>query len=327
MQTLLSLVFVGCLAASMLMSGMEAGVFALNRFRIRHLMRQGDRRARMLCGYLESPEHFLWTLLVGNTLANVGVVSLAVRALVRQLWPKPGWLVAALVAGILAFYTVCELLPKMLFRLHPNQLCLALVRPFHWLDLALRPVVAPLSLLGQVVLWGSGGQPLHGRLFANREELRSFMQESASGLTSAEQQMINRVLDLQYLSVRSVTTPLSRVVAVAATAPVAEVLALARARGFNRFPVWDRPEPPHRIVGVVSARSLLYQQDLDPRRPVAEFVRPALYLDDHLRLELALKQLQQRGHRLAVVLGPDKREVGLISLEDILRVIFGQVQL
>lgn len=327
MPTLLSLLFVGCLAASVLMSGMEAGVFALNRFRIRHLMRQGDRRARMLYGYLESPEHFLWTLLVGNTLANVGAVSLAVGALVRWLWQQPGWLAAALVVGILAFYTVCELLPKMLFRLHPNQLCLALVRPFRWMDLALRPLVAPMSLLGQVVLRGTRGQALHGRLFANREQLRSFMQESASSLTSAERQMINRVLDLQYLSVRSITTPMSRVSAVAASTPVGEVLALARARGFNRFPVWDQPAPPHRIVGVVSVRTLLYQEDLDPSRSVAEFVRPALYLNDHLRLEVALKQLQQRGHRLAVVLGPDKREVGIISLEDILRVIFGPVQL
>jgi CBS domain containing-hemolysin-like protein len=56
-------------------------------------------------------------------------------------------------------------------------------------------------------------------------------------------------------------------------------------------------------------------------------VRPALYLDDHLRLEVALKQLQQRGHRLAVVLGPDQREVGIVSLEDILKVIFGKVEL
>jgi CBS domain containing-hemolysin-like protein len=311
----------------MLMSGMEAGVFALNRFRIRHLMRLGDRRARLLCGYLESPERFLWTLLVGNTLANVAVVTLAVAALVRWLWQRPGWLVAALVGGMLAFYTVCELFPKTLFRLHPNPLCLALVRPFRLVELALRPVVAPLSLLGRWVLGRRGGQALHGRLFANREELRSFMQESASGLTSTERTLINRVLDLQYLSVRSITTPLSRVAAVAATAPVSEVLALARARGFNRFPVWDRPTPPHRIVGVVSVRTLLYEENLDPSRPVAEYVRPALYLDDHLRLEVALKQLQQRGHRLAVVLGPDQREVGIVSLEDILKVIFGKVEL
>ena len=65
-------------ALSFFMSGMEAGVFALSRLRIRQLMRAGKPRAKVLHGYLEKPEDFLWTILVGNTLANFVAVSLAV---------------------------------------------------------------------------------------------------------------------------------------------------------------------------------------------------------------------------------------------------------
>src|SRR5262245_21879177 len=107
-------------AVSFFMSGIEAGVFALSRLRIRHLMRGGDPRARLLHGYLENPENFLWTILVGNTLANLGVVSIGVSAAYQSLHRWPGLLLPTLVVCVLVFYTVCELLPKMVFRLYPN---------------------------------------------------------------------------------------------------------------------------------------------------------------------------------------------------------------
>src|SRR6266700_7759535 len=76
MQALLLLVLVLCLATSFLMSGMEAGVFALSRLRIRQQVRAGNRRAKVLHDYLENPEDFLWTILIGNTLANVTIVTI-----------------------------------------------------------------------------------------------------------------------------------------------------------------------------------------------------------------------------------------------------------
>ena len=77
-QLLIWLLFVLCLALSFLMSGMEAGVFALSRLRIRQLMRAGRSSAKVLHGYLENPENFLWTILVGNTTANLIILGLVV---------------------------------------------------------------------------------------------------------------------------------------------------------------------------------------------------------------------------------------------------------
>src|SRR5882672_12218398 len=148
----LTLLFFFCAGLSFFLSGMEAGVFALSRLRIRHLMRSGNPRAKALYGYLENPENFFWTILVGNTLSNLGVVSIGVMALYGWLRPWPWLLVASLVLGVLAFYGVCELLPKMLFRLYPNRLCMALAVPFRLLHLALRPLVAPVALLSRWLL-------------------------------------------------------------------------------------------------------------------------------------------------------------------------------
>ena len=117
-------------ALSFFLSGMEAGVFALNRLRIRQLMRAGKPRARVLHSYLEKPEDFLWTILVGNTLANFVAVSLAVIALHQRFGSRPAVFWAVFLIGCFFFYAIAELLPKMLFRVFPNRLCLALVGPF-----------------------------------------------------------------------------------------------------------------------------------------------------------------------------------------------------
>jgi CBS domain containing-hemolysin-like protein len=73
--------------------------------------------------------------------------------------------------------------------------------------------------------------------------------------------------------------------------------------------------------------TILYLADLDANRPVGDFVRPALYVEEDLRLENALQRMQRSGQRLAVVLGRDRREIGIITLTDILRLIFGEVSL
>ena len=321
------ILFIGGLGLSFLLSGMEAGVFALSRLRIRHLMRAGNARARALHDYLEKPEDFLWTILVGNTLSNIMVVSIGVWWLFRLLWMWPWALFLALVAGILLFYAVCELLPKMLFRVYPNRLCLALVRPFGLTRAVLRPVVVAVAWLARGLLHWTGGKRFTGGLFGNRDELRALMHESSQALTTEERTMINRVLDLQNLTVRQITVPMTQVSSVSVTTPVSEVLARARETGFSRMPVWREEGARQRVAGLLNLRSLLYDGQLDPHKTAGDYLKPALYLDGEQRAELALRQMQRTGQRLAIVLGRDRQEIGIVSLQDVLKVIFGEVRL
>jgi len=327
MQGLLIVAFLACAGLSFFLSGMEAGVFALSRLRIRHLMRAGDRRAKALFDYLEKPENFLWTILVGNTLANIGAASIGVIWLYKSLRPWPWLLCADLVVGVLVFYAACELFPKMLFRLYPNRLCLALALPFGLVHLALKPLVAPVAWLSRGMLRWSGGRRFTGHLFGNRDELRIVMQESAQGLSSEERTMINHVLDLQNLTIRQITTPMSNAVTVAADTPIGKVISLAREKGFSRLPVWRSDGNRQRVAGLLSVWSLLYADRLEETKTAGDFLKPALYLDDETRLEIALRQMQRTGQRLAIVLGRDQSELGVVGLEDILKVIFGEVRL
>jgi CBS domain containing-hemolysin-like protein len=139
--------------------------------------------------------------------------------------------------------------------------------------------------------------------------------------------MINRVLDLQTLTVRQAMSPLAQAVTVGTATPVREVLALAREHKLTRLPVWQDRGGQRRIAGLVSLDPLLYQAELDPARPVGDYVKPALFVEEDTRLEIALRRMQRSGQRLAIVLARNRREIGLLSLQDVLKAVFGEVSL
>jgi putative hemolysin len=316
-----------CLLLSFWLSGMEAGVFALSRVRIRQQMRVGRSSARVLHQFLENPENFLWTIIVGNTLVNFIALGWFFSRIPLQDSLHAGWFALWFVGVVLVFYTFFDLLPKMLFRTYPNRLCLVLARPFRVLHIGFRPLVVVIEWCVRTLLRWTGGKRFSGYLFGNREELRFATQESEQVFSSEERTMINRVLDLENLTVRQIAKPLMEAVTVSAEAPAAQALRLFRDSSLTRLPVWQERGGARRIAGLMSAESLMFAAHPEPTRKVSEFMVPALFLEEDLRLDVALERLQRGGQRLAVVLGRDGQEVGILSLADILKTIFGEVRL
>src|SRR6185437_13635039 len=151
-HVLIWLAFALCLALSFLLSGMESGVFALSRIRVRQQMRAGRRSAELLHGYLENPENFLWTILVGNTLANFIILGMVLVFLDTELPGDHLWFVVIFIVIVFLFYTLFDLLPKMLFRLYPNRLCLISARPFRIIHVLLQPLVWMVEGISKLLL-------------------------------------------------------------------------------------------------------------------------------------------------------------------------------
>jgi magnesium and cobalt exporter, CNNM family len=316
-----------CLGPSFLLSGMEAGVFALNRLRVRQLARAGKPSAKLLLGFLENPERFLWTILVGNTLANFLILGWIVVELHELFLGQHAWNIAVFAVAVFLFYALFDLLPKMLFRAYPNQMCLSAASLFAPIHFVLRPLVLIVEDVSGVLLRWTGGRALTGRLFGNREEMLAVMQESAQALTTDERAMINRVLGLQSLTVRQIATPLAQTVTIQTQMPIAAALTLARERKLSRFPVWETRDGRPCIAGLLMLGPLLFRDDLDLQKPAAAHMTPALFLGEDTRLEVALRRMQRAGERLAIVLARDGKEMGVVSLEDILKLMFGEVKL
>ena len=326
LNALIWVLFAVCLVVSFVLSGMEAAVFALSRLRIRRQMHAGRRSAKALHDYLEHPENFLWTILVGNTVANFIILGWVIKILHDALRGQRLWFIIIFTVIVFLFYTFFDLLPKMLFRIFPNRLGILLARPFGVIHLLLGPLVALVEGFSSALLQWRGGKVFTGHLFGNREELRLVMQESGQGFSSEERGMINRVLDLQTLTVRQVMKPMEQSITITTKASVDEALAVCREQKFSRLPAWEARDGVKRIVGLVSCNRLLFAET-DRTKPAGDYVTPALYLAEDLRLEIALQRMQRAGQRLAIVLGRDQRETGIVSLQDILKLVFGEVSL
>lgn len=316
-----------CLAVSFLLSGMEAGVFALSRLHVRRLARAGKPSARLLQGFLDRPENFLWTILAGNTLANFLILGWTFLKLHEWLPGDRVWIVLSFAAAVFLFYALFDLLPKMFFRAHPNELCLLAARVFRLVHIVLSPLVAIVEGMSQQTLRLTGGREFTGRLFGSREEMRSVMQESAQVFTSDERAMINRVLDLQNIFVRQIAMPLAQAVMVEASTPLGDALKLGRERNLWRLPVLEKRDGRPRVAGLLALGPLLFRDDLDLHKPASGHMAPAIFVNENMRLEVALRLMRRAGHRLAIVLANDGAETGVVSLEDILRVMFGEVKL
>lgn len=316
-----------CLVFAFLLSGMEAGVFALNRLRVRRLARAGNPSAKLLQSFLENPERFLWTILVGNTLANFLILGWTLARLHLWLTGQRNWLVGIFAVVVFLFYTFFDLLPKMLFRAHPNSWCLSAANVFRIVHFALSPLVLIVADVSKTILKWTGGTAFTGRLFGNREEMRAVMHESSKAFTSDERAMINRVLDLQNYTVGQIATPLTQMVTVEMATLLGDALKLARERNYSRLPVWEMRDGRRRIAGLVAVNALLFSRELDLQHPVSLHLTPALFLEEDVRLETALRRMQRAGQRLAIVLARDGGEAGIVTLEDILKLMFGEVKL
>jgi len=316
-----------CLFASFLFSGMEAGVFALNRLRVRRLARAGQKSAALLHGFLEHPERFLWTIVVGNTLANFVILGFTFAKIHEWFLESRAAIIGIFAVVVFLFYALFDLLPKMLFRAFPNQLCLSAASAFRPVYFLLSPLVSIVGWFSETLLKLTGGRAFTGRVFGSREEMRAVMQESAQAFTSDERAMINRVLDLQNFTVGQIAMPLAKIVTVERATLMSEALRLAREKNFSRLPVWETRDGRKRIGGLLMLGRLLFNPALNLQDTAAQHMTPALFFGEDTRLEVALRRMQRAGERLAVVLARGGGEMGIVSLEDILKVMFGEVKL
>lgn len=312
---------VAWLLLSFFLSGMEAGVQGLSPLRIRQWVRVGRPGARALQRYLEKPENFLWTILVGNTLANFSAAALMVADLQGRFAGRPILFWVSVAGVLVVLYLFCDLLPKTLFRRFPNRLCLLFVMPFRAVHFALTPFVAVAERFARVLLFLTRGLQFTGRLFGNRDEFRALMQDAEGSLSTTERKLINRVLDMQNATIARLARPLETAVTIDSHTRVEQAVALCREHGVSRLPVWRGAGQRRRLAGVVMLADLLYSESAEGG-VAASHLRPAVFLDEAMRLDEALRRLQRSGTQFAIVTGPGGQERGLVTLWDILRVMF-----
>ena len=314
-----------CFAATMsfIFSGIETGIFFLNRLRVRQQMRKGGKRAKILFNFYREPEKFYWTILLGNTLSNVTFIT-TLLLVINNLNSIKLFHISLFIFGVFALFTFCDFLPKILFRTFPNRLCLFFAKPFRIIQIIFSPMISIISKIFGNAFEGSVGQPLASRLFKNREELKNLMEESDESLSDEERFMINQVLRLNERTLGQLSIPLKKSITASADRPISEIVQLCKKHKIARIPIWKFNGGQRKVIGIATLKTSLYREDYDGKKPARDYIQPPLFLPSDLKVEAALKRMQLSGHWLAIVTSESRREVGIVALKDILKVVFNE---
>jgi len=320
----LLLILIGVLASAFF-AGAETGLISLNRVRLRHEVERKNRRAMILNGFVENSERLLGTTLFGTNLANV-LVGVYASALATRLFGGGNFCVeftTALVASALLL-VFGEIVPKTLFRHYSHRLCMTIADALNAIAWLCAPMVSVVGFFMHLFVRVGGGTEAPKSFFVTREELKHLAREGEAGgaLTADEREMIDGVFDFPYKTVYDVMVPMSKTVTATRDIPVAELFGLSQRTGFARFPVRDG----EKIIGVVNVYEILFENTGSAVRTAGELMQKPQFVASTERVNRVLPVLRASRHPICIVVSPEGKHVGIVTIEDIVEEIVGDVE-
>ncbi len=312
----------------------EMAVVSARQSRLQTLAEEGNARASKALGLRENPAEFLATVQVGITL--VGTLASAVGGVEASRWLAPqiarlpmlapyaeqialGLVVVTIAFGSLLFG---ELVPKRLAIRNPERLAITVTRTFEVMARIVRIPIRILMVSADAVLRLFG--PEHPQDQATRpEEIEVLVRRSAAEgmILPLQERLIERVFDYADRSVRDEMTPRMEIIAIETGTPLNEALDLGKEHGYSRFPVY-RQNLDH-VLGYVHIKDLIWSP---PDTPLESILRPLEYIPEGASLPQAFNQLTRSGYQMGMVLDEYGGTEGLITLENLLETIVGEIE-
>jgi putative hemolysin len=320
---LVGLVFL--LLCSALLTGAEAAFFSLGRARLRKLAIESGKEPGLLAPLLERPHELLVTLLVGITLVNIAAAALA-TSVAGQLFGSSG-LAVAIPAVIFLVTVFGEVLPMTVAVEHPRRFSGVVSRPVAWLSILLAPVRIALGGFTALTLRLVGSERSPGEPEISEEELRTLVDVGArEGVVErSEREMIHRVFELEDTLVRTVMVPRPDMFCLDVATPPAELLDRLREQLHSRVPVFE--QSVDQIVGVLYTKDLLpHLRGLPSGFGLREHLHPPYFVPESKRADTLLREFQAKKIHLAIVVDEYGGTAGLVTLEDLLEELVGEIR-
>jgi putative hemolysin len=311
---LLLAIFAG---ASLFFALAESSLFSIGRFQALQLARTpgtGERVARLL----DAPQDLLATIVLGNTLANAGLVALSVGWM-----PWSGWRMAlALVAVFVLILFGCEVIPKTLAVRQPERWAMLVARPMLALIRISRPIRSIAQRLNVALLRVAVPGSVQPLTAVSEEEYRELVEMAGQqgALGASEREIILQILSLDRRTARDVMRPRSQMRGIPDDLSVPEMILEARRLRHRRLPMYD--ETPDTIVGVLNTRTLL----LNPEVDLSEAIEFPSFVPETMNLLQLLQSLQRQQRGMAIVLDEFGGTAGMVTIEDILEEMVGRVR-
>ncbi|MDF1556327.1 MAG: CNNM domain-containing protein [Deferrisomatales bacterium] len=313
------------LVFSAFFSGAETALLGIDWLRVRYLVRTGSRRARMVQTLLERKDLLLGTILVGNNVVNIGASAVA-TAVALSLFGEQGIVVATGVMTLLVL-VFSEIAPKTFASQHGEPVALAVAPLFVVLNRVLFPVSFLVTRLARMLLTLCGVDPVgRPRVRLSEDEIRVLIAEGAAASTVEEDKrhMLHGIFQMGRQTAREVMIPRTRVRGIEVNTPIQEAAQVFVSSGYTRLPVYR--DTLDEVVGVAHARDVLAVVAGAADTNLATIAREPFYVPESKDLESLLYDFKLRRTHLALVVDEYGGVEGIVTLEDLLEEIVGEIR-
>jgi Mg2+/Co2+ transporter CorB len=299
-------------------------MMSLNRYRLKHLVKQKHRGARQASALLSRPDRLIGVILIGNNFVNILASSIATVVAVR-LWGDAGIAIAtALLTIVILIFA--EVSPKTVAALHPEKIAfpasyiltplLKLIYPLVWIVNGITNVF--LKLFG---ISTAGGGDHH----LSTEELRTLVNEAGALLPQKKQSMLLGVLELNDVTVDDIMIPRNEIQGIDLDLELDDILDKLSKTAHTRLPVYNGDI--NRVVGILHMRNLaqLIQQGTLSKAAILQVISEPYFIPEGTPLQTQLLNFQKESRRIGLVVDEYGDVQGIATLEDILEEIVGEL--
>jgi len=308
-----------CIVGSSFASGSETALVSASRIRLRHLASEGAKSAHRALALLEEKERILVVTLIATNVFNIAGGAIATVTL--QRWMGSIGPIVATVVMTSVLLVLSEIVPKAYFRHHADRTLVKVGNFWRILSWLLTPITLPIRLCTNLIFRLLRSEPKS--LYTTREEIKLVLEESleSGSLQQHQQEMLESTLDYATTIVLEVMVPISEVALLPESARTEDLLSLVQDKGFTRIAVYrDRVD---QIVGLVNVFDVLY--DKQRKTFVRPYVRQARLVPDTKQIDQLFVEMQREHESLAGVVNEFGACIGIVTLEDIMEEIFGEL--
>ena len=310
------------LGLSAFFSSAETALTTVNKIKMRSLADDGNKRAKIVLKLTDNPGKMLSAILIGNNIVNLSASSLTTTIAIGF----GADIAVAIATGIITVLILIfgEITPKTVATINSEKLSLVYAYPIHFIMIVLTPISFLVNILARIFLFILRVDPNAKPDAMTEDELRTIVEVShESGVIEEEErEMINNVFDLGDAKAKDVMVPRVNVVFADVESSYDELIDIFREHKFTRLPVYE--ETTDNVIGTINMKDLLlYDHTQDFK--IREFLREAYFTYEHKVVSELLVEMREASYNIAIVLDEYGETAGLITLEDILEEIVGEI--
>ena len=322
-QALQILIVIGLLALSAFFSSSETAMMAVNKIRVRNLADAGLSSAQTLMKVLDNQPKMLSAILIGNNIVNISASSLATILVTRAF----GDMYVGVGTGILTLLVLIfgEITPKTSATLYSETMALRFAKPIYMIMEVLTPVMFIVDKLSQGVLRLLHVDPNKKQDAITEDELRTIVEVSHEEgvIESDEKKMIYNVFDFGDSVAKDIMVPRIDMTFIDVDATFSEVIEVFREVKYTRYPVYE--ETTDNVIGIINIKDLLLTEN-QKKFCIRDYLREPLYTYEFKKTAELMVELRKTQNNIAIVLDEYGATAGLITLEDMLEEIVGEIR-